>query len=191
MPKNSTKLEFPVLAKFPITLVPFKKHHLSDTYIAWLNDDEVVRFSELRHHSHDRHTCEAYVNQMHREDHILWAIECNDRVPAHIGNIAAAIDTTNGVADLSILIGEKQAWNHGYGVCAWSLALQWLLTAGGMRKVLAGTMSTNTGMRSIMERSGMVEEGTWHNHRWFEGKPVDLVFAAMFKNDFMDFSHDT
>jgi RimJ/RimL family protein N-acetyltransferase len=101
----------------------------------------------------------------------------------HIGNVAAYIDRANRLAEVSILIGERTAWGHGFGSTAWVLVVDWLLGAGEMRKVVAGTMATNKAMLRVMERAGMAIEARHARHFLLDGQEIDVVFGARFKED--------
>jgi RimJ/RimL family protein N-acetyltransferase len=156
-----------------LRLVRFGKEHLTERYVNWLNDPEVVRFSEQRHRSHDLRSSAEWVARFTGAS-LVWAITYRGE---HIGNIAATCDVPNLVADLSIMIGERAAWGLGLGGEAWDAAMTDLL-ARGVRRVEAGTMAVNTGMLAIFRKAGMVEEGRRKGHFLLNGRPVDMVLAA-------------
>lgn len=166
----------PLLVGRIVNLVPFKDHHLTEKYVGWLNDHEVVRYSEQRHRKHSLESCSSYVQSCRKGNVLLWAIETKDA--QHVGNISAAIDQPNRIADLAILLGERALWNRGMGYDAWHTTMSFLLTEYKMRKVMAGTMAANAGMLALMSKSGMVCEGRLEGHFLLEGNPVDLIFAS-------------
>lgn len=154
----------------------------------WMDDPEVVRYSEHRHNPPSRQRNIRYINSFDHQTSFLWAI-LDKRVTAHhntpwedyyIGHLAAYGDTPNKSFDLAIVIGERSVWGKGYGLEAWQGGLDWLL-AEGARKVSAGTMAANVGMMRIFEKSGMQLEGRRKDHFLLEGAPVDLVQVARFK----------
>ena len=162
-------------------LLPFSEKHLTQRYVDWLKDPDVIKFSERRHENFDLDICRTYLESMRSEGNYFWAIEKDDGGPdAHIGNIAAYVDRPNGVADLSIIVGEKEAWGRGYGKSAWVTACDWLLGEGGFRKVATGTMSENLPMLALMRASGMVEEGRRKSQFIVDGEPMDLIMAGRF-----------
>jgi RimJ/RimL family protein N-acetyltransferase len=163
-----------------IELRPFSDHFLTDRYIGWLNDKETVRYSEQRHRVHSRETCRAYAESFAGSPHYFWAIVASDPSLGHIGNVTATVDAPNRTADLAILIGESNSRGHGYGREAWQRACRFLLEAGGLRKVTAGTMEINQPMLAIMRASGMVEEGRRRGQFLVDGKPIDAVLMALF-----------
>jgi [ribosomal protein S5]-alanine N-acetyltransferase len=172
-----------ILETARLTLRPFDlSRHLKPRYVAWLNDADVVRYSEQRHRTHSLESCRTFVSGFADGPGRLWAIEQTDGA-RHIGNIHADIDPANRLADVAILIGERSVWGQGFGLEAWNAVLDWLLNEAGIRKVVAGCMLDNMAMRSIMRASGMVDDGQRKGHYLLDGKPQDIVFSARFQQD--------
>ena len=164
-----------------LRLVPFAERHLTQRYVCWLNDRNLMRFSEQRHRIHTLESCRCYVQSFVNTPNRFWAIE-EEHELGHIGNISVYIDEKNGLADVSILIGEAAARGNGYGQEAWDAACRYTLSEVGMRKVIAGTMAGNLAMRAVMERSGMVPDGMHRRHYICEGREVDLIYMALFRD---------
>ena len=139
----------------------------------WLNDPEVVRYSEQRHVRHTAESCAAYLETFDFETSFVWGIVSGFD---HIGNITARIDQFNDTADIGILIGERGCWGQGYGAEAWRAVCDYMLTR--VRKVEAGTMGCNAGMLRVFHKTGMVIEGHRRAHFMVDGQPVDLTMAA-------------
>lgn len=165
-----------------LRLVPFAERHLAERYVAWLNDTAVVRYSEQRHTRHTLESCREFWNSFVGTPHYYWAIE-EIETGRHVGNIDAHIDTPNKVADVAIIIGEKEIWGKGYGGEAWNCVLEHLFHSLGMRKITAGTMATNQGMLRIMRNSGMVEEGRRHKNHLQDGNEIDLILMGRFADE--------
>nr|WP_284498317.1 GNAT family N-acetyltransferase [Legionella maioricensis] len=174
--------QFPVLNIEGIRVVPFQRQHLTSRYISWLNDPEVVQFSEQRHYSHTMASCEQYFNSMQQGSGHFLAIETLIDDLGHIGNIGVSIDPHNQIADMSVMIGEKQAWGRGFASIAWIGVMTEMLKNQGIRKLTAGTMSVNEPMLRLMKRSGMHIEAVRPKHFLWENKEVDMVQAAIFSN---------
>ena len=164
-----------------LDLVPFSAEFLTPRYVGWLNDPETVRYSEQRHRRHTLESCARYAASMEGTPHHFWAVVAHDPALGHIGNMTATVDDNNRVADLAIMIGERSARGRALGLEAWVRACDFLLGAGGMRKVTAGTMSINAPMLGIMRAAGMIEEGRRARHFLHEGREEDLVMAALFR----------
>jgi ribosomal-protein-alanine N-acetyltransferase len=165
-----------------LRLVPFSEKHLVERYVSWLNDPEVVCYSEQRHQQHTLESCRKFWQSFDDTPNLYWAIE-EATTGRHIGNIDAHIDIPNKVADVGIVLGEKNIWGKGYGSEAWNGVLGHLLGQEGIRKVTAGTMASNAGMLGIMRNAGMIEEGRRPKSFIQGGNEIDLVLVARFADD--------
>lgn len=163
-----------------VILEPFSKRFLTDNYICWLNDPEVVRFSEQRHHRHTRQSCRQFLKSFDNNPHCFWAILKKGSNQTHIGNISAYIDSFNGLAEITILIGDKKEWGKGYATEAWSAVCDYLLISKKIRKITGGALSINRAMVRVMEKVNMMEDGRRMRHLLWEGKEVDVLYMAKF-----------
>lgn len=167
-----------------LRIVVFTERYITPTYIAWLNDQDVVRYSELRHSIHTLESCRVYFESYQNTPHFFWAIEVFDNGQwAHIGNINAYVNKKNNIADVGILIGEKSAWGKGYGATAWNAVCNYLLQNKKIRKVTGGAMSSNKAMLKIMQHSGMIEDGKRIKHYIHNNEMVDIVHYALFSEE--------
>lgn len=114
---------------------------------------------------------------------MLWAIEETANGIGHIGNINANVDSSNKLADIGILIGESNTQGYGYGYEAFKGLSEYLFEKTGIRKLTAGTVSTNSSMLRLMHRMKMREDGVRKRHYLIEGKEVDIIHMALFKED--------
>lgn len=169
----------PILETTRLELNPFSECYLSERYVGWLNDPTVVRFSELRHSKHDLESCREYFRSFESSSGYYWAIRVKDGELGHIGNISVHIDVPNQVADIGILLGEKQAWGKGYGSEAWGAVCQFLLTLPNVRKITAGAMASNTAMVRTALKAGMEEDARRPGHFLLDGKPEAVVYWTL------------
>lgn len=169
----------PTLSTERLSLRPLTK--VSARQVAWLNDPEVVRFSEQRHREHTMFSQMGFVNEFGDGSH-LWAIHRID-TGEHIGNVSATHDAPNNVADVGILLGETRLWGQGYASEAWQAACDWLLEkeGGAMRKLEAGCMRDNAAMMKIILKSRFAVEGERANHFLLGGNPVGMVLFGRFR----------
>ncbi|HEV2145971.1 MAG TPA: GNAT family N-acetyltransferase [Longimicrobiaceae bacterium] len=166
-----------------LRIEPFTDEHLTERYVGWLNDPEVVRYSDQRQRAHTLESCRAYMESFRGTPHHFWAIVARDPALGHIGNVNAYVAEEHRVADVGILVGERGAWGAGFGTEAWIAVCDHLLRAGGMRKVTAGTLEVNRPMLVVMQRAGMVPDGRRVRQSLFEGREVDVVHAALFADE--------
>jgi len=150
------------------TIVTFTDEHMSREYIGWLNNPEIVRYSEQRHIEHDMSTCQQYLAHI-REVGELWAILVDE---LHVGNISAHMDWNNRRADISIIIGDYQG--QGIGPQAIMMTCDHLKKFG-YRKVTMGCMSKNKAMIKAGEKAGFKIEAIRQGFFIWEKQIVSLV----------------
>ena len=171
-------LMFPIIGE-RLNLRLFKESDISDDYISWLNDPEVVKFSNQRFMSHNRKTCEAYFNSIDGSDDLFLAIIHHESEEI-VGTMTVYFTPNHQIADIGIMLGNRACWGQGLGAEAWCALMDFLLEKLGVRKVTGGALSCNKGMMRIFEKAGMVLDGTRKDHEMLDGKPYDIVHFAKF-----------
>lgn len=192
----------PLLAGRRVRLRPFTAGDLTDAYVGWLNDPEVVRYSNQRFVRHTRESCERYFAGFAGSANLFVSLRMAPsmgptRTEGHagivevaggaagpdevaVGTMTAYRSLPHGTADVGILLGDRAVWGRGIGLEAWQLLTDWLLTTPGLRKVTAGTLACNRAMLSVAERSGMAREGVRRAQELVDGEPTDIVHFARF-----------
>jgi RimJ/RimL family protein N-acetyltransferase len=162
-----------------LLLRPFEAADINTTYLSWLNDPQVTRFSNQRFSRHSVEDCEAYLASFAGSSNSFLLIEqLEDQRP--IGTATAYRSVQHGTADIGLMVGERHCWGQGYGREAWKAVLEALLAEKGIRKVTGGTARINKAMVQIMEQSGMQLEAVRARHELIEGQPVDILYYARF-----------
>lgn len=148
--------------------------------VNWLNDRNLMRYSEQRHQIHTLESQADYLAHFdHYAQYFYWEIWLKNTSNI-IGSITADIDLNNKVADLGIMVG----WyfqKRGYALEAWNRVIKWLFDTDRARKVEAGFMDNNTAMHALANKAGMHGEGFRINHFWWEGQGVDLRLYGKLK----------
>ena len=145
------------------------------TMVKWLNDPDVVRYSEQRYLKHNVKFQEIYI-RMIQPPNKFKQIFTKDKF---IGTITARVDENNSVANVGILIGEKSEWGKGYGTEAWVALCDHLLN-NGIRKIEAGCMNTNFGMIHIFRKYHMFLEGVREQHFLCDNQLVGMSLWGKF-----------
>lgn len=174
-----------MIETFRLKILPFTKDHITDEYISWLNDPILMKYSEQRHHTHNRESCLAYFNNFNFKQNVFAAILVKD-TNQHIGNINYYIDKFNQTADMGILIGNHDVQGQGLGAEAWLSLMFYLFSIKDVRKVTAGTMSCNLRMLKIMKKSFMSLDSISSRYFLADGSEFDLVRYSIFKEDFLE-----
>ena len=157
----------------------FTKDDITAEYIGWLNDLEVMRFSNQRFHKHDLKSCASYLQSFDDTANLFLSIRLKQDNVA-IGTMTAYRNMCHATADAGIMIGSTAGRGRGLGVEAWRNLIEWLLSDGGMRKVTAGTLACNQPMIRLAEQSGMTLEGVRKAQEIVEGQPQDILLFGIF-----------
>lgn len=163
-----------------LLLRSFTSVDITDEYVGWLNDKEVVRFSEQRHHVHTLESCQVYFSSINESDDLFFAI-IDQRLGRHIGNVSCIMDYKNLVADIAILIGVKECWGRGLATEIYRELALFILQEKDFRKVTAGTMSVNRSMLAVLKNAGFETEAVRTRHVLVDGQEVDLILTARFR----------
>ncbi|NQX95914.1 MAG: GNAT family N-acetyltransferase [Erythrobacter sp.] len=162
-----------------VSLRPFGPSDITQSYVGWLSDPVVTRFSNQRFRTHTRESCEAYLASFAGSPNLFLSVRDAASDEA-IGTMTAYANAAHGTCDVGIMIGARDHWGGGYGQEAWNLLITWLLAEGGVRKLTAGCLAANGAMVRLMERSGMQPDGTRKAQELLEGEPCDIVHYAKF-----------
>lgn len=162
-----------------VLLKPFLAADINDEYVGWLNDPDVVKFSNQRFRRHDRESCLRYQASFEGTENLFMNVRrLSDG--RSIGTMTAYVARHHGTVDVGIMIGDQSVWGLGYGQDAWNTLTSWLLGREDIRKLTAGTLACNFGMIKLMERSGMSLEAVRKAQEIVEGRPVDILYYAKF-----------
>lgn len=162
-----------------VELKPFLASDINDDYISWLNDKNIMRYSNQRFIVHSMDSCLKYHAAFQESDNFFMGIRrLSDN--EMIGTLTAYVATNHGTVDLGIMIGNRAVWGMGYGLDAWITMTKWFLARQNIRKLTAGTLACNFGMIKLMERSGMILEATRKAQEIIDECPIDILYYAKF-----------
>lgn len=165
-----------------IELHLFGTEHITEQYLGWLNDPEVVRYSNQRFRRHDEASSRVFLQSFEGSGNLFLAIYL-----AHsgkfVGTMTVCFSIQHETADMGILIGDKSCWGQGLGEDAWSTLMSLLLETGKVRKVTGGTLRCNVGMLKVMSKTGMLPDGVRTGQELVEDVPQDIMYFARFLNE--------
>lgn len=143
--------------------------HVTERYVSWMNDYEVVQYTESRFYSHTIESIAQYVKQTSLKDDVyFFAIHTPEN--GHIGNIKLGpVNRYHSYAEIGIIIGEKSCWGKGYGTEAVRALKDWAFVELKLHKVVAGAYASNTGSVKAFAKCGFELEGILKSHVLFEG----------------------
>jgi RimJ/RimL family protein N-acetyltransferase len=148
-------------------------------HVAWLNDPEVVRFSNQRFVQHTLESSRRYLHGFEGSPNLYLSARLIATDQA-VGTLTAYRNPHHGTADIGILMGERSLWGQGLGLEAFKLLAGALAAPGGLRKLTCGMLACNHGMVAIARRAGFVQEAVRAGQELVDGQPTDLLYFARF-----------
>jgi len=173
--------EFIPLVCEKITLQHVREDDISNKYIDWLNNPDVVKFSNQRFLTHSLESSLQYLHSFSDSENMYLSIKNNENQRL-IGSITAYINLKHRTADMGLMIGDCATWGKGFGLEAWSNLMEYLFNTEKLRKITGGAMRNNQAMIKIFEKSGMHLEATIFKQELLDGVPVDILCYAKFNN---------
>jgi RimJ/RimL family protein N-acetyltransferase len=153
----------------------FTQDNLTESYLGWLRDTNLMRFSNQRFRTHSMESCHAYMASFATSENLFMAIYYKS---SFIGTITVYRSLAHGTADIGLLISPS-VQGKGLGKDAWITLMTYLLNTG-TRKVTGGTLRCNVAMVRIMESSGMHPDGVRVGQELVDGVAHDMLHYAKF-----------
>ena len=154
---------------------------ITSSYIDWLNDYEIVKFTEQRHFRHNLNRVKQFVRDKYNspKDFLFGIFNEGE----HIGNIKLGeVNIYHQTSELSYFIGKKDFWHKGVATRCVKRIVKFGFEQVGLKKITAGYYEINKASQKVLEKSGFEYEGTRISDRLFEGKRVNYINMGRLKN---------
>lgn len=156
----------------------FQKSDITEEYLSWLNDKELMKYSEQRHKNHTFESCLDYYESFKDSENYFFGIE--NKAKELLGTMTVYQDKNNRLFDIGIMIGSKKSRGKGFGYESWKAVMDWIEINFQPRKITAGAMRNNTAMIKIFIKSGMSKDGLKQKHYLYKNENVDVQYMAKF-----------
>ena len=155
---------------------------VSEEYVGWMNDYEVVRYTEQRFYTHTAEGVKKFVSdKLTSKTDFLFGMYYDN---AHIGNIKLGpIDVFHGAADVSFIIGDKDFWGKGLAVEAIQRVIQFSFNDLKLKRLTAGYYIVNAGSKKVLEKCGFETEGAQQGRFLFENVRMAHIFVGLVNAD--------
>jgi diamine N-acetyltransferase len=169
-------------------LVRLRAMEREDTKMAyeWVNDPEVTRNLALYLPMSNQDEEQWFERVTHGDPNERpLAIEVRDGADWKlIGNCGVFnIEWVNSNAELGILIGEKSAWNKGYGTEVMTLLLRHCFETLNLNRVFLRVYTDNgRGIRAY-QKAGFVEEGRMREAVFKHGRYDDVIIMSVLRSE--------
>ncbi len=158
-----------------VLLRPLCLEDVTDTYINWMNDYDVVKYTESRFKLHVKESLKNFVENCNSSCNYTFAIIYKE-TSAHIGNIKLGnINWYHRCGDIGLIIGKPEFYGRGIATEAISLACEYGFRNLGLHRITSGAYASNIGSIRAFEKNGFQQYGKPSQAYYFEGKYIDAV----------------
>jgi RimJ/RimL family protein N-acetyltransferase len=168
-----------------LSLRPLEKNDLP-LLQKWSNDPELRALTgETRPMS--AAAAEDYFERIQRDEARVWfviEVRATGQVIGETGLLRMFPDWRN--TDLSIIIGEAEAQEKGYGSEAIRLMLDYAFGALGFHRVSIGVVGFNARALHFYEKNGFRREGVQRDGYFYNHTFSDFVMMSILEDEFRD-----
>lgn len=157
---------------------------VNENYYSWMNDPEVTRYLESRFYPNSVEQLRDYVTgKLGDRDTVFLAIVLQDS-GRHIGNIKLGpINWIHRLADVGLIIGEKECWGKGYATEAIGLITEYAFRKLNLRRLTAGCYAENIGSAKAFIKAGWQQEAVRPGMYNLDGRYVDAILLGIARED--------
>ena len=139
-----------------LSLRNFRISDINKTYLNWLNNKELMRYSRHSKTLYDREKALNFFKKMKKENNFFFLIYLKSKnKEKKIGTLIGYTVKKNKSCNLGILVSEQ---GKGYGKKAYKLAINYIFK-NGYKTIFGGSLSSNIAMIKIFKNSGMKFSG--------------------------------
>ncbi len=157
----------------------------AEKWAEWFNDLEVtIPLGDEAYVPHSLENTQEHVRDMlQKQQHVFSIVECQtDRL---IGRcLLFNIDQVNRTAMFGIVIGEKSAWNKGYGQEATTLLLDYGFNLLNLHNIMLGVFAFNKRAIQCYQKVGFKEIGRRRQVRMIGGQRFDAILMDLLAEEF-------
>lgn len=154
---------------------------VSQPYLDWLNDPEVLRWRGPKAFPKVISDVEDYVGSVGGQSQLVLAIE-DTATKRHVGNIALAhIQWVHRNAEINIMIGDSDARGRGFGGIAIKGLAAHAFNNMGLHRVWAE--SPNPAFNATVAKLGWTKEGLKRQAFLVDGCLVDITCWSLLATD--------
>ncbi len=162
---------------------PLNSAYCTETYLQWLNDEEVNRYLEI-FEPYTRDQLKSFLDGVDKNDRLLfWAIHLKEN-DKHIGNIKIdPINRYHGYGEYGIMMGDRSEGGKGYAAEASNRIIEYCFKEEGLRKINLGVVEGNTSAVNLYKKIGFQQEGLYKKHGLYNHQYHNLLRMAIFNPD--------
>ena len=128
-------------------------HDVSNDYINWMNDNDVVKFTQQKNILHSKKRVSEFVNEkLKSKSDFLFGIFYKQK---HIGNTKLGpILWSKDSAEISFIIGKKELWGNGIGFDTVNRVIKFAFNELNLNEINATFYKSNIASGKIFKKCG-------------------------------------
>lgn len=155
----------------------------------WANDPQIRRLTgEVRPMT--AAAAERFFEKVNNDEDRVWfmvVLREDNRVIGEAGLLR--MFPAWRATDLSIILGEVDAWGQGYGTEAIKLLLDYAFGSLNFHRVAIGVVGFNERALRFYERVGFRREGVQRDGYYYGGRYHDFVMMSMLEDEVLQADH--
>ena len=170
-----------------VYLRPFSKTDLP--YVQKWSDDPEIRRLTGEVAPMNRANAEKFYKELRADKDRIWFVIVLKRGNRVIGEAGLLrMFRPWRYTDMTIIIGEKDAWGKGYGTEAGRLLLNYTFKRLGFHRVSVGVVGFNERAIRFWEGLGFKKEGVERDGYYCDNKYSDFVMMSILENEYRTFT---
>jgi RimJ/RimL family protein N-acetyltransferase len=154
------------------------------TCVEWMHDREVTRWlASVGDPPTLADEQEWYDRRRADPDSVMWAIETEEG--RLIGNVELRLTPSARRAEMGIVIGDKSAWDKGYGTNTVRMVLRYAFEELELNRVDLTTDEENHRAIRCYEKCGFMREGLLRQHRFVDGEFGNTLAMAVLREEWL------
>lgn len=134
-----------------LSLKPLSLVHLSNEYVKWMNDSEVIKHLESGG-DYSIEKLEEFLKDVESKDILFWAIHIKNS-NKHIGNIKIdPVDSKINSGEYGIMMGDKSEWGKGFAYEASQSVINYCFNTLGLKQITLGVKNENIGAIKLYKK---------------------------------------
>lgn len=164
-----------------INLKILQPEDVTQKYVDWFSDRDVVKFSEKKTQKFTLQGQIDYVNScLIDSNKVLYGV-FDDKI--HIGNFyLEGLESIHRRVKLTFVIGDKSYWNRGVATETLSKLIRLVNSKYKINKIFADVVEGNIGSCRILEKNNFILEGKRINHIFLNEKFHSILEYALIIN---------
>lgn len=173
----------PTMRSANILLKPMAPPDVTDAYLRWLTDPEIVRFLEARFQNHTLESLRRYVASFDFKDSFLFGVFTADAIQTHIGNVTLYRNPHHGTVAFGYMIGERRYWGTTVATESLVLTFDFVFEQLGARKIWGTAYGGNLGSTFNFKKFGFTREGILRGHLVDGDKVTDSIYYGLLRDE--------